>query len=143
VIHYGSTIYDPERFKPIWNCRKVSKPIGGLWTSPIGSSVSWLDWCREQSFRDYPDYLNFKLKFKKDTKILLIDKKCKLNELPLVRGLEHIGAIDFESISKIYDALWFTTKGLKETEDAWPVSLMCWDVESVLIFNTHCIYQVN
>jgi hypothetical protein len=129
--------------RPIKNGRLTNKARGGIWTSPLNSSHSWKNWCNGTNWRNYPEDLNFKLRFNKDSKILLINNIEDLNDLPLVKELEFIGAIDFESLSKECDAIWLTEKGLRETEDIWPVSLMGWDCETVHIFNSKCCYQIN
>jgi hypothetical protein len=142
VIHYGSIIYDLERFKPVKNYRKLSKPGGGLWTSPINSTNNWKIWCKNNDYRYYPEDLNFKLKFNNNAKILIINSVKDIEDFPLRKGLEYLGAIDFETIFKECDALWLTTNGLEEAVNSFPILLIGWDVETIFIANKECCYQI-
>ena len=51
-IHYGNTVFDSDKFKPIKNVNFV-KPSGGFWASPLNSKRGWNTWCEENEFGDY------------------------------------------------------------------------------------------
>lgn len=136
LIHYGSPKYVPHLYSEIKNGLLTNKPFGGLWTSPVNSSFGWKDWCHREHFRECSDH--FKLKLKDNAKILRIDGKNDLNDLPVIteKGmLFDFHYIDFEKISKDYDAIWLTEKGERETSFTRPINLYGWDCETVLILN--------
>src|SRR5690606_41763411 len=81
IVHFGATKYNPELVQPIKNENWV-KPKGGLWTSPINSNWGWKDWCESENFRDCNEANSFKLKFKPDAKIMIIDSLKDLLDLP-------------------------------------------------------------
>jgi hypothetical protein len=144
VIHYGQKQYHPHLLKSVKNNSWV-KPRGGLWTSPINSNWGWKDWCNSESFRLCDDKNSFKLKFKTNTKILVIDSLADLINLPKINVNYSISLKkeypDFELLSTVCDAIWLTEKGMTETHLSYPLSLYGWDCESVLIINKDCCYQ--
>lgn len=138
VIHYGEKQYQPSKIKPIENEGCV-KPKGGLWTSPINSNWGWKDWCESENFRDCNEANSFKLKFKPDAKIIIIDSLKDLLGLPKYNYHEKQYP-DFELLATMCDAIWLTEKGQNETHLSHP-SLYGWDCESVLIINGECCYE--
>jgi len=50
--------------------------------------------------------------------------------------------LDFEQLSKTYDAVWLTYNGERKTRYSNP-DLYGWDCESVLILNKNSVYQVK
>ena len=142
-IHYGSTIYNPELVRPIRNIDWRSKPLGGYWMSPIDSIYSWKEWCLEEDFRSDKYFeSSVKLEFKDDAKIYIIDSYSDLEKLSYINYRELIPTLDFEKISKEYDAIWLTVKGEQVTRFSKPISLYGWDCESVLVMNPQSIYQI-
>lgn len=144
VIHYGEKQYQPSKIKPIENGRWV-KPKGGLWTSPINSNWGWKDWCEGENFRDCNEANSFKLKFKSDAKIMIIDSLKDLLDLPKCNidyGDNYKKEYpNFELLATMCDAIWLTEKGQNETHLSYPISLYGWDCESVLILNGECCYE--
>jgi len=146
VVHFGSKEYQPHLINPIKNDNWV-KPKGGLWTSPINSNWGWKDWCESENFRDCNEANSFKLKFKNDAKIMLIDSLKDLLNLPK-RIIDYGNNCkreypDFELLATICDAIWLTEKGQNETHLSYPNSLYGWDCESVLILNPECCYEAR
>lgn len=143
VIHYGSTKYEPSKVYPIKN-HSLNKPRGGLWTSPLNSSHSWKDWCTREEFRECKRNESFMLKFKPDAKILIIDSYIDLEKLPVksVNLKFRWYQIDFQRLSKKYDAIWLTENGERDTRWSDPLSLYGWDVETIFVMNNKKIYQV-
>lgn len=140
VIHYGAKRYQPHLIRPIENSGWI-KPKGGLWTSPINSKWGWKDWCKSENFRDCDEMNSFKLKFKPDTKIILIDGLDDLLNLPKYIIEEKYP--DFALLAAICDAIWLTEKGQHETHLSYPMSLYGWDCESILIINGGCCYETQ
>ncbi len=139
VIHYGSNIYTPIR--PVVN-GKITKPRGGLWTSPVYSDWSWKHWCREENFRKIDESVSFKLGFKLEAKILIINSIKDLEVLPKRKDIAFELAVDFEKLAKKYDGIWLTEVGEKATRFSESLDLWGWDVETVLIFNSDCCYLI-
>jgi len=156
LIHYGSKSFIDEKFVPIKNVPLpiVNKPIGGLWTSPIDSKYGWKDWCKDSSFRTCEKENSFELNLSENSKICTIDCLSDLIKLLDKYNLKDISeqsrmfnmliriklaeCLDFESMTKDYDAVHLTTNGLSETHLSLP-NLYGWDCESVLILNKECI----
>lgn len=144
LIHYGCTKFDPNLFMPIKN-RNWNKPSGGFWTSPVNSSYGWKDWNLDSEFRECDLKNSCTLKLKPSAKIYVIDnmahlKRYSTNKCKYTNKLY----LDFEKMSKKYDAIWVTTKGLMETSDisykeGFVYSLYGWDCETVLILNKEII----
>lgn len=143
LIHYGSTKYIKEKVKPITNAIRV-KPNGGLWTSPVNSKYGWKDWCEDEEYRPCDDTNSFKLKLHNWAKVYIIDSLDDLKKMPVYHYQnDKLFFIDFENLSKSYDAIWLTEKGEGETRLSYPIDLYGWDCESVLIMNPESCYQID
>lgn len=144
LIHYGSTNYNPEKVGKIVNENWV-KPKGGLWTSPIDSTWGWKDWCEMKNFRECNEANSFRLQFKHDAKILVIDSLEDLKKLPkqnvVITYKYQKEYLDFELLAKKYDAIWLTETGQHETHLSYQTDLYGWDCESVLILNPFCVTE--
>lgn len=133
LIHYGSQVYDGNKFKEIKN--SWTKPNGGLWTSPVDSLYGWYDWCKSENFRDCNIENSFRLKLNIGAKICKIDTLEDLLNLPIYKTYPRY--LDFEKISLIYDCIWLTVNGQYDTRYSEP-NLYGWDCESVLLLNDKC-----
>jgi hypothetical protein len=144
LVHFGSSVYLPQTVKPIVNDNWV-KPKGGLWTSPVDSVWGWKDWCEMENFRKCDEDNSFKLQFKMSAKILVIDGLNDLVKLPkqdvVITYKYQKQYLDFELLSKEYDAIWLTETGQNETHMSHPMDLYGWDCESVLIMNPYCVTE--
>ena len=140
VIHYGSKTFDTDKFKPVKNKNWV-KPDGGLWSSPIDSNFGWKDWNEVEEFKDCREDNSFILELRDSCKILKIDSKEDFQEIEYIT---EEGYLDYEKISKIYDAIWLTEKGENETRFLGIESsadFYGWDCETILILNTYCFEE--
>jgi hypothetical protein len=138
LIHYGSSSFDPEKFKPIRNNHIWAKPIGGLWTSPVDSEWGWKDWCKVEEFREIEEANSFTISLKPSARLYVIDSVQSFLSISEPGNYNRI--VDWERLACRYDGVWLTCKGLNATKD----SMLCltmwgWDVESILIFNPNCI----
>jgi len=147
-IHYGSPNLELHRIYPIKNKPLTSfgtkqKPFGGFWASPVNSIYGWYDWNMESNYcTDLLKY-NFLVGLQRNPKIYIIDSYKDLEKLP-VRTINIDGyyLLDFEVISKEYDIIWLTLRGIQTTNDPlMPLNLCGWDCESLLIMNKKKIYQ--
>jgi hypothetical protein len=143
---------EKSRFNPIKN-DSGEKPEGGLWTSTFDERVGsgWVNWCRQNNFyrrravkrsthwiatprpclvyvvRDVADLNSLFDRFplmKQHHKIL----RRKVVPVPMLMG------IDFEAMSKKYDAMHLTAEGQFKTKFSKPHSLYAWDCESTIWF---------
>lgn len=146
LIHYGSTVFLPERLLPVRNMNVKPEWHTGLWTSPVDSKRGWSDWCRMEDYGECNENNSFTLCLKEGARILVIDSMSDLMKAPLwVSNRFNNKYLDFELISEQYDAIWLTDKGQEETHYSRPtaVDLYGWDCESVLILNADCVYQID
>ena len=145
-IHYGSPNFDKSKFKEIknqvfaWN---KPMPKTGLWASPIDSSYGWADWCNEEGFRDCNTDNSFVFKLEDEVKILTINNESDLNKLPTIKNRIAGKGIDFEKLSKTYDAILLTEDGQWKTRHGYPLNLCGWDCESILIMNPNSIVEIK
>lgn len=165
LITLGIDTIDPKKFEKIKNRRISNKPIGGLWCSPEKGDFTWKDFVKSENYRVEHYFSKMVLlTLKKSSKIFKIDS---INDF--ISCIEHYSysnekllemykddnyksnylfdikyLIDYEKLSKNYDALWVTTKVLFELEEKSYMQqylnpLFGWDVETVLLFNLNCI----
>lgn len=155
LIFWGCPEYDSNLFEPIKNIGWC-KPRGGLWTSPIDSSFGWIDWCKAENFREehFKPGNFFVIDLKENAKIYKIDtledlvslqrKYPDLSRKHLNFSLfkesctELLHELDFEKISKEYDAIFLTEDGQWKTRVSYP-NLYGWDCECVLVLNKEVI----
>ena len=143
-IHYGHDKFDKDLFVPIRNVGFV-KPVGGLWASPINSNYGWKDWCLSEEFHISLLDRSFRFSLNKAAKVYTIDNRKQLYSLPIDHNksykidLSIRPFLDFELISKRYDAIWLTIDGERDTRCLRPLNLYGWDVESLLVLNPNII----
>lgn len=113
------------------------KPTGGLWTSPVKATEGWRWFC-ELEMPDRITHMFVKFNINKHARILKIDS---LQDLMDTIDLYKISCndlfgdyIDYEKLSKDYDAMWLTAEGQWRTRLTSP-NLYGWDVETVFIMN--------
>lgn len=148
LIHYGAKSLNRNKFKKVQNSSRNKPKYGtGLWVSPINSSFGWKDWCTLEDFRDCKESNSFILNLKKSARVLTIDSledSRKLFRYYVKATNKYTSYIDFEKLSKDYDAIFLTDKGQQETRFVWDeekgVELYGWDCESLLIMNLDCVF---
>lgn len=160
-ITYGLGNFDPEKFEPIKNTKYNIKPKGGLWSSPKNSKFGWKDWCEAERYYKNSGLRNyFEFNLDKSSRVYIIDNFFDLTLIPykiidpLYSSLSFgQNFIDYEEMTKDYDAIWLTAKGQWETRlpesdglfdiDGHSISLYGWDCESLLILNKDIIVNVE
>lgn len=155
-IHYGSSKF--HSFFPVKNQTMNTKPIGGLWASPIDSCKGWREWCERTQFQyaNLDEYFKFHLT--DGAKILHIQCATQLDHLPHqhlndgVCGIEIQSIytmLDFEALQKEYDGI-----ELHLSEEIFPddvnwnykslyYRLYGWNCDSLLVFNDKVIKLTN
>ena len=140
LIHYGCKKINPRKFTPIKN-RKWCKPYGGFWSSPVNSKYGWKDFCETDMTSGIPK-LFVKFKINKYARILKIDTLYDLEKVVSkyrIKSYSCLGdLINYEQLSKDYDAIWLTDEGQCSTRLSEP-NLYGWDVETVFIMNPKII----
>lgn len=141
-ITYGH-IFDPKKFQKPTNGRRIimNKPDGGFWASTLDENgSSWKRWCEDEEFRsDFSVYTKFR--FKKSSKIYVIDCVNDLDMLVWSYGTwtHERRVIDWEALSSDYDGVYLTEVGNSLCHLSYPNNLNSWDVESVVVLRQDSI----
>lgn len=158
-IHLGGNM--PMTIPAIKNNMLTNKPKGCLWASAYelddeGLRSNWERWCDWEAFRSYPKNQYFKFKLIPEAKVLIVDSKedylnidekyfADLNDSIFYNYYHRYTSfkkyLDFEKISKHYDAFYLTEKAADELHFCFDIEAKdfnCWDVESICIFNNKC-----
>lgn len=143
-IHYGSSTFQPDKFQPIYNQKwAATKPIGGIWASPVDAGWGWKQWCISENF--FVDKLNTSFEFYLDdnARVCHIKSADDLKKLPKWQGLFKSSGycIDFEKAMKEYDAieLHLSDEIKDDYLDSLYFALYGWDCDSILIMNPDII----
>lgn len=145
-ITFDVNEWNKEKFYPVKGNRGCNKPLsGGFWTSTLLPATenysAWANWCIQEEF--CLEKLNHAIIFdlSPKAKIYTINTYKDLEELieryPFT--LPFYNGIDFEAVSRDYDAIHLTDEGQWATRDTYPYDLYGWDVESYLIMNLDCV----
>lgn len=136
---------------PVRNRDYFVKPFDGLWTSTYTEGTSaWVEWCRAEEFGNPDKQTWFILEPDASARIYEIDTLDDL--LFLLAHYPHpdreqaiygrfMAYLDFERISRDYDAIHLTDAGQWTTRFSEP-SLNGWDCECTLWFRW-CFTQVE
>jgi hypothetical protein len=158
-------IFDPAKVKRLKNPKDtehgmISKPRGALWLSPVNSKgeSAWdsFFYSSEEERAGNKTY-NHDMVFTPDAKVMVINSKADyiraINVYPTTvsvfgpsnSGWQHTNkkGLDFEQISKTYDAVYVSQRAINETSygfrkdhryDSY-TNLEGWDVPSMVLFN--------
>lgn len=149
-IHYGSSEFDKNRFKPIKNGHLESKPFGGLWASPVDSKWGWSNWCKAEEFRLDALITSFSFVLTDEAKVLHLRSGSDVDKLPkyspYADGNYPLTYIDFEALAKDYDAI--EAHLYEEQENVPWDELLCqrlwaWICDSILIMNPDIVVPVS
>jgi hypothetical protein len=167
-IHLGSNM--PMTIPAIKNDPVNNKPRGCLWASSYeldneGLRSDWERLCDWEDFRSYHKNQYFKFKLIPEAKVLVVDSKndylnidekyfvgpndsaTSMSIDDLCYNYHHMLTIfnkkylDFEKISKHYDAFYLTKKAANELHFCFDIEekdFNSWDVESLCVFNNKC-----
>lgn len=135
-IHYGNNEFDVNLFKEIKNREMFVKPHGGLWACGKHYEYNWKSWCKNNDFYMNTMMLSFEFELKKDSNILIIDNYTQLYKLPNLFNLGDSFHLDFEALSKNYDAIELL---ISKDYDNLYWKMYGWDCDSILIMNKEVI----
>lgn len=157
LIHFGCTSIDKDKFIEVSKVPAdtalhnicCNKPYGGLWASSFTPDdeyfSSWEDFAVNNLTR--PNLYNAVVfNLKETARVYTIDSLLDLVELQekyptTTNRLPEIlteGKLDFIKMSKDYDALYLTEKGMWETRYT-KTNTYGWDCESIVIFTIKAI----
>lgn len=143
-VHYGSTAFDKQVFKPVQSRCYDTKPVYGFWASPICTENSWYAWCNREGYNDYNPNQRVEFYCKPGSKVFQIDTLDDITFLIknypapyntymlqygsyMEYGLPYLG-IDYEAMSKDFDGICYNYTELGNI-------LGPWDCDSIVIFN--------
>ena len=139
-VHYGDCSFNKEKFKPIQNRKFWTKPIGGLWGSPLDTDWGWKDWCLDENFRVDRLKDSFKFTLMNSARMLSITSPEDFDPLPKLEGsdvFKSMVCLDFEELCKNYDAIEVAFGGDLDFE-----TLLGWDCDSILVFNPDVVREI-
>ena len=142
-IHYGHTVFRKSDFEEIKNLPQFTKPLGGLWASPVDAERGWKDWCERERFGSCEERNSFRFRLRPWAKLLrLTEENIKdipiIEDPPLLPGIltrrKPRRRIDFESLARKYDAIEVYIDELY---------IEYWDCDSLLVFNPEAIEEID
>lgn len=144
-VHYGSKVYDPEKFKPICNRESgaLPKPRGGLWACRPDAEYGWKEWCENNDFREYKedDFFMFTINSDKVCVIRSAEEGHELakhyGKLVCINGITYdcMETIDWDEVKHDYDALEIV---ISDDSDLY-YDFYGWDCDSIVVFNPDVI----
>lgn len=145
-ITFGRNEFKQEKFKPCVNDMCRNKPrCGGFWASTLlPETENYSAWAKWGICED------FLLERLNQAVVFALSPKAKIYEINSVQDLTTLldkyshpalvgRQIDFEKLSKVYDAIHLTERGQIATRMSYPDDLYGWDVESYLIMNPYIV----
>jgi len=139
-VHIGNNHISKELWMDVINNDKGSKPIGGLWTSPFnnieGSISDWTDLLLEQPelIPHHPYEKGCLIKLKDNCNICYLTTTEKIKEIKKLHNME---TIDFEVLSKLYDAIYVAPYSMNST--LRHSEFKGWNIRTLLICNLDII----
>lgn len=147
--------FNKKDFNKIKNWSGWTKPIGGLWCCPLIEEGPYLSaWHKCMSYLDQSTYERKYHGYNPYDKVMLFNVKM-LTRFYVINNLEDAQrlinnygyfahkkssdkSINFEKLSKDYDAMYLTPKGLVDNYSQ-KLNFNSWDISSILILNADCI----
>jgi len=127
---------------PISNIHGFPKPMGGLWTTPMGGQ-GWTAWCQDEQWGDWEDHKQHHLAVARPVRVAVIENTSDLGAIIEQHGYEVdmfgsqlSGFIDYAAMSVAgWDGIWLTDAGQWATRLSKPANLYGWDTETILWFD--------
>lgn len=147
-VHYGARFFRKERMPEVKNGVSFmrSKPSGGLCASPVNAEYGWIDFCKNEEFRDYEEGNRFFFRIDDNARIFHIFCMEDMFQLPeqidYVRDEDHSYRIDFEKALKDgIDAIELHLSEEKpcEFDKQLRISMPYWDCDCIFIMNPEII----
>lgn len=149
-IHYGATVFNPEKGFPITNEQRWSKPNGGLWASRVEATYGWKQWCKDNDFRKCLEEDSFQFQMKDPKKVKMISSLSDLRRLPQLEnpyGIFNEVDIDFERCVDIgidgIELCWYGEEWKYKAKDDMYMALYGWDCDSIVVLNPNAVEVVS
>jgi len=141
--HHGNKTFNKEWVAHIHNGGFGTKPLGGLWASPIteDGKSAWWHWCKEEEYQVKRLKQHFDFRLRNGSKIkTLITKEdlddCPKTDTPQYSINDKAVYLDFEELVKQeFDAIYHESGCLY-----W--ELYGWDCDCLLVLNPDVIEVV-
>ena len=131
-IHYGSKVFDKNKFEKVSNY--FIKPRGGFWASRIDSEYGWKEWNDDNKFTTCQKENSFEFSLSPGANVVELFTLEDLQNLPIRQKDFLVGEfyiIDFEEcVKRGIDAI-----ELMDIGKGLYYPLYGWDCESILILN--------
>ena len=149
-IHFGTNNYNKEDFKKVKNSKYLAmknKPDGGFWgceyTPNSEYRSSWEEYVNDIEWDDMILEKFIKFKIIDNARVLVINNEKDLNELEKKYALKSYQfrdfcnheVLDYEKISKDYDAIYLTEDGFYDNQE----KMESWCIESLCVFNPNIV----
>lgn len=138
-IHYGSDVFDMEKFNSIKDLKRdnrgINKPDFGLWASPVDTDFGWKDWCEGEEF--HLDRLDKRFTFtlSEDAKILTVRGLDDVKDYTsyIDERITLFKVLDFDRIMRRFDGMELIHEDrYSELHDSF---FYTWDCDSIVIWN--------
>lgn len=151
-VNYSPEGFDKKLFNEISNSKWI-KPDGGLWACRTDSPYQWIDWCKDSDFKLDKYKVPFIFELTDTANILRIKTPEDFNLLYPYAIDYTTDPISFDSTNFLQRIVFRNIDFVKMDRDGYdgvevfPVTghptiqwaLYGWDVDSIVLFNTHCI----
>lgn len=102
--------------------RKASKPIGGIWTSPLQNNTSeWIQFSSKAESKQ-----KWVLIPNSDVNVLQLKSKSDLSKVEIYKkGL--FKTLNYEELFKTYDGIYYSSSFYCQALEEWSVESIIWD----------------
>ena len=154
-VHYGTTKFDKEKFKPIETLPFFPKPRGGFWASANDAKFGWKEWNKQENYQETRDDNKIEFKLSPEARVLRLESTKDISdavkryptELPKeIQASDMAGILrmtlcplDFNAISRDYDAIEVIVSNWNGVSQMLPM----WDCDSIVIMNPDIVVPIE
>lgn len=125
----------------------LNKPVGGVWTSPEGSGLSWKQFIDVNSILKKDVVVKSKLKLKPGAQVYVLDSWDDFYDLPTKRsGYANGAVVNWDILMEQgYVAFWLTENAAREFHFQAPgyyEDFNTWDVETVVVLDPDWVEEI-
>ena len=154
-VHYGTTKFDKNQFKPIETFPFFPKPKGGFWASAKDAKFGWKEWNKQENYQETRDDNKIEFKLSPEARILRLEstqdiadavsryptevpKEIQSSDLHGILRLT-LCPLDFNAIARDYDAIEVIVSNWNGVSHMLPM----WDCDSIVIMNPDVIVPIE
>jgi hypothetical protein len=154
-VHYGTTKFNKEQFKPIETSPFFPKPRGGFWASAKDAKFGWREWSRKANYKETRDDNKIEFKLSPEARVLTLESTQDIadavkrypTELPKeiqahdMAGISRmiLCPLDFNAISRDYDAIEVIVSNWNGVSQMLPM----WDCDSIVVMNPDIVMPIE